>query len=45
MQAGVPASLIELLNACEVAAAFEGGGEEGVHDPKGGGEVHHAFAK
>ncbi len=36
---------IKLLNACEVAAAFEGGGEEGVHDLEGGGEIHHALAE
>ncbi len=36
---------IKLLNACEVAAAFEGGGEEDVHDLEGGGKVDHALAK
>jgi len=45
LQAGVPASLIELLNSREVAAAFEGGGEEYVHDLESGGEIHHAFAQ
>lgn len=28
-----------------MAAAFEGGGEEGVHDLDCGGEVHHALAE
>lgn len=36
---------IKLLNACEVAAAFERSGEEGVHDLEGSGEIHHALAE